>query len=174
VNALQVLHAVLLQHAAEATANAARAERRAVALEAEVSEERSTAERLRERAAAWEAQAADLAQVNDAPAGEPTSWRERIWSVAPETRLSLAEAAQAIGCSRTKLYRGALHGFSNGGRPPYRREVNGAYAFVAGELRHWILQNEQIEQAGLTIEDAATAVTARRIRRSPHRSNSHG
>jgi predicted DNA-binding transcriptional regulator AlpA len=78
------------------------------------------------------------------PADVPT-WRTRLWSVPAETRLTLPEAAEALGRSRSWCYK------RTGPKSPERlpcRRLDGDLVFLAGELRQWIREHEEVIEAG--------------------------
>ena len=72
------------------------------------------------------------------PAPTPSSWRERLWTVPAETRLGIAEAAEALGRSRSWIYK-ATSGGTTG--LPFRK-LGAELLFVAGELRTWVREHE--------------------------------
>jgi len=93
------------------------------------------------------------------PALEPvqavSSWRERLWSCDPATRLGIEEAAEALGRPRGWIYQRCCkvtpkareRAAKRGGRVPDRiphRKQDGALVFVAGELRDWLQQQEDV------------------------------
>lgn len=73
------------------------------------------------------------------------SWRARLWSVPADTRLTLPEAAEALGKSRSWLYKRT--GPKSTERLPCRR-LEGELVFLAGELRRWIEDHEQVVERG--------------------------
>jgi predicted DNA-binding transcriptional regulator AlpA len=96
------------------------------------------------------ADVADVEPVERAPAGVPadpvaTSWRTRLWTVPAETRLSLPEAVEALGRSRSWLYKRT--GPKASERLPCRR-LEGELVFLAGELRQWIRDHEEVIEPG--------------------------
>ena len=74
-----------------------------------------------------------------------TTWRERLWSCPAETRLNVDETAEALGHSRSWIYKHtspkALG--KSGATPLPHRTLEGSLMFVAGELRTWIRNTEQ-------------------------------
>jgi predicted DNA-binding transcriptional regulator AlpA len=92
-------------------------------------------------------------------ARQPSSWRERLWQVLPDTRLGVAELLEALGRNRSWLYRHtgpkSVHA-----RIPHRK-LDGELVFVAGELREWILEHEVTIVPGRT---ASAAVARSRTR----------
>ncbi len=80
------------------------------------------------------------------------SWRERLWSCDPKTRLYLDEVADALGKSRPAIRALiARHGL------PCRKR-HGEYVFVVGEVRAWLERNEAI------INPPVVSITPRRPR----------
>jgi hypothetical protein len=74
------------------------------------------------------------------PSG-PVSWRERLWSVAAETELSVAEAAEALGRSVAWLHRRtgpAARRPESEVRPVPCLHREGRLAFTAGALRAFL------------------------------------
>lgn len=69
---------------------------------------------------------------------EPASWRERLWTCPPETRLDLEAAAEALGRPKSALYK-----LTSADEIPHRKAA-GSLVFVASELRDWIRANEEI------------------------------
>lgn len=74
------------------------------------------------------------------------SWRERLWSVPAETRLGVAEVADALG-DRPRSYVYARTGAKASDPIPHRR-LDGSLVFTAGELRAWIRDHEEVVHAG--------------------------
>ena len=68
------------------------------------------------------------------------SWRERLWTVPPETRLGVAELSEAMGRPRSWIYR---HTSARSGLPllPHQK-LDGELMFVASEIRSWIETHE--------------------------------
>ena len=73
------------------------------------------------------------------------TWRERLWSVPGDTRMTLPEAAEALGKSKSWAYKRT--GPKSRERLPCRR-LDGELVFVAGELRRWIQDHEEIIEPG--------------------------
>lgn len=75
----------------------------------------------------------------------PQSWRERLWTVPPETRIGVVEAAEAIGKSTSWVYKHARA--PKGERKemilPFRKLGNDT-VFVVGELREWLTEQEVV------------------------------
>ncbi len=77
------------------------------------------------------------------------SWRERLYTVPSELRLGLDEVAEALACSPRTVRR---H-IADSGLPSRRRFDE--FVIVAGELRGWLEDNEQV------VNRAARRVRAR-------------
>jgi hypothetical protein len=86
------------------------------------------------------------------PAAEPStaSWRERLWVVPPETRLGVREAAEALGRPVSFVYRHTGAKIGDGDRLPHRK-LDGELLFVAGELRAWLREHEEIITQGQAV-----------------------
>lgn len=83
-----------------------------------------------------------VALVQPPTSSGPASWREKLWTVPAETRLGVVEVAEACGHPRSWVYRrtGERCG---AGRIPHRR-LDGELVFVAGELRAWLGEHEEV------------------------------
>ena len=79
---------------------------------------------------------------------QPMSWRERLWIVPADTRLGVAELLEALGRTRSWLYR-HTGPKCRGARIPHRK-LEGELVFLAGEVRQWLLENEVIIVPGRT------------------------
>src|SRR5687767_6521573 len=66
------------------------------------------------------------------------SWRERLWSCEPKTRLWLDEVAEAMGKSKAAVRKL----IERHGLPCRKRQ--GELVFLAGELREWMRVQEQV------------------------------
>lgn len=93
------------------------------------------------------AQIRALQELPDEPSTEPElesslapvqSWRERIWQVHPETRLGRDEVCEALGKSRSWLYKKT----SAREIPCFLDGPDGELAFRVGELREWMRARE--------------------------------
>lgn len=120
---------------------------------------------LNERFASWLADApagtlipaAALAQLlrpaePPVPAGAPsgqagTTWRERLWTAPPETRIGVHELCEAVGRGKSWVYR---HTSPKSGlsQLPHRK-LDGDLVFVVGEIRAWITVNEDVVVRGI-------------------------
>lgn len=92
------------------------------------------------------------------PSPRAETWREKLWTVASETRLGVAELSEAIGRSADYVYR---HTAPNGtvARIPHRK-LDGALIFTAGELRGWIERSEvRVTGPRLRLEPRTTRST---------------
>src|SRR6267143_2157979 len=76
------------------------------------------------------------------------SWRERLWTVPPETRIGAVELCEAIGRTKSWVYR-CTGPKAAGPRLPHRL-LHGELVFVVGELRQWLLEQEEIVVPGRT------------------------
>lgn len=76
---------------------------------------------------------------NQPDGSEAWTWRERLWTVPSETRLGVAELAEALG--RPKSYVYARTGPSAETPLPHRK-LDGTVIFTAGEVRAWIREQE--------------------------------
>ena len=100
--------------------------------------------------------AAEIAQLlTDAETAEEqpenaalVTWRERLWTCPPNTRLGTAEILEALGRSESWLYRhtGPKAKYA---RIPCRR-LDGELVFVAGEVRVWLTEQEEVLEPGRT------------------------
>lgn len=82
--------------------------------------------------------------VTDPELAEQT-WRERLWTVPADTRLGVVEVAEALG--RPKSYVYARTGESAEDPLPCRK-LDGTLVFLAGELREWIQEREEVVHRG--------------------------
>jgi hypothetical protein len=69
-----------------------------------------------------------------APSG---SWQERLWVVPNETRLGVAEVAEAVGRSKACVYR-----WTRLRLIPVRR-LDGELSFTAGDVKLFITEREE-------------------------------
>ena len=101
-----------------------------------------------------------VADVLDAIAAQPMStplpapppiaptWRERLWTAPPETRLGVRELCEATGRPRSWVYRAIRR---NGDRPPCpHAKLDGTLTFTAGPLRQWLREREEVVVPGRT------------------------
>ena len=78
------------------------------------------------------------------PNSDPATWRAMLWTVPAETRLGIAEVAEALGRPRSWIY--ARTGSAENSIP--HRKLDGGLVFTAGELRTWIRDREDVIEAG--------------------------
>jgi predicted DNA-binding transcriptional regulator AlpA len=76
------------------------------------------------------------------------TWRERLWTVDPATRIGVAELCEALGRSKSWVWRHTGKRCP-GVRIPHRK-LEGELVFVVGEVRSWIAQNESVIVPGWT------------------------
>ena len=70
----------------------------------------------------------------------PVTWRERLWTCPPDTRLVVRDLAEALGRPRSWVYRAVAVG-RGAHRLPARR-LHGELIFEAGEVRSWLEKEE--------------------------------
>lgn len=100
--------------------------------------------------------------LKDSPptSGTAASWRERLWTCPPETRLGITEVCEALGWPKDRVYK---HTSARSGRSQLpHRKLDGALVFEAGELREWLREHEEV----IVGAPRPLTLTARRI---PHR-----
>jgi predicted DNA-binding transcriptional regulator AlpA len=73
------------------------------------------------------------------------TWRERLWTVPPMTRLGTLELCEALGRPRSWIYARTQ---SDAVDPLPHRKLDGALVFVAEEIRGWICQREEVVEPG--------------------------
>jgi hypothetical protein len=75
-------------------------------------------------------------------AGHPRSWQERLWTAPADARLSVTDVAEAFGRPKSWVYR---HTSPASGLVliPYRK-LDGELVFLAGEIRQWVKDREEI------------------------------
>lgn len=81
-----------------------------------------------------------LALVNDG--AEAPTWRERLWVVPGETRLTVPEVAEAIGRSKNFVYRHTSG--RNGLSVIPHTKLGSILVFRAEEVRAWIADQESL------------------------------
>ncbi|MBA3340449.1 MAG: hypothetical protein H0W30_01220 [Gemmatimonadaceae bacterium] len=71
---------------------------------------------------------------------EPSTWRERLWTCPPETRLGVHELAEALDRSADFVYRAVDAKWSaKRGRDPLPcSRLDGVLVFTAGAIRRWL------------------------------------
>ena len=91
---------------------------------------------------------------------QPLSWREQLWLAPPETRLGVAELLEALGRTRSWLYR-HTGPRSPGPRIPHHK-LEGELVFLVGEVRQWLLETETIVVPGRTAGSVGLLTLRRR------------
>lgn len=86
------------------------------------------------------------ADVSSPPPAPALSWRERLWTAPPETRIGVAELCEALGRTKSWVWR-HTGPHSPGARIPHRK-LDGELVFVVGEIRQYVLTHEQVVVAG--------------------------
>ena len=79
----------------------------------------------------------DTPELLPEPAPPPTTWRERLWTVPPETRIGRDELLEATGRKKAWLYAHTARGTI-----PHCK-LDGELVFVVGEIREWLRQHEE-------------------------------
>ncbi|HJQ65575.1 MAG TPA: hypothetical protein VJ816_04320 [Gemmatimonadales bacterium] len=69
------------------------------------------------------------------------TWRERLWTCPPETRLGVSDVAEAFGRPRSWVYRAVAE--KRGPHRLHARRLGGELVFEAGEVRLWIERMEE-------------------------------
>lgn len=87
----------------------------------------------------------DRAEPDPSFTPESETWRTKLWTCPAETRLGVAEAAEALGHPKSYVY---AHTGPKAENPLPHRKLDGALTFTAGELRHWLRSREQVIEAG--------------------------
>ena len=75
----------------------------------------------------------------------PLPWQVLLWTCDPEVRIGREELLEAVGRPASWLYRHTSTKASP--RIPHRK-LDGSLTFVVGEVRRWILDREEIVEAG--------------------------
>lgn len=114
-----------------------------------------------------EALASMLRSVKErSPAPEPApkdaetpevTWRERLWTAPPQTRIGVQELMEALGRPRSWIYRHTSpKAAKEAGHDllPYRK-LEGELVFLVGEIRTWIIEQEDIMRRGRMESSAA-------------------
>jgi len=81
----------------------------------------------------------------DVPAA---TWREKLWSVPPETRLGVREAAEACGRPVSWIYRHTSEKSASADDRLPHKKFDGELTFVVGELRAWLTAHEETVKQG--------------------------
>ncbi len=80
-------------------------------------------------------------------------WRERLWTMPAETRLGVTELCEALGRSKSWVYRHTGN-CAPEDRLPHRL-LEGSLVFVAGEIRTWLRENEEsVHELPMTTSDS--------------------
>jgi predicted DNA-binding transcriptional regulator AlpA len=101
-----------------------------------------------ERAAAALREVAPSTPPAAAPPCEPSTWRERVWTCDPATRLGVTELAEALGRPKSWVYR-HTSAHTDGPRLPCRK-LGGELTFLASEIRAWVAASEVVIAPGRT------------------------
>lgn len=74
------------------------------------------------------------------------TWRERLWTVPPETRLGVREVAEACDRSADWVYRAcsSTRAEARGRTPLPCTRLDGVLCFTAGAVRRWLEQAGEI------------------------------
>lgn len=93
---------------------------------------------------------AELMEVLDtAPLDTPEpTWREKLWTAPPETRIGREELLEALGRPASWLYRHTSPK-SECARIPHRK-LDGELVFVVGEVQQWLIEHEEVIVRGRT------------------------
>ena len=89
--------------------------------------------------------AAETSAASDDAEEAQSTWREKLWQVPAETRLYPDDLAEAVGRDRQWIYRRTQSGADN--PIPHRKHGN-RLVFIAGEIRHWLREQEEAIHAG--------------------------
>ena len=76
------------------------------------------------------------------PATLELTWRERLWLVPAETRMGVNELAEALGRSKSWVYK-RTQGRAGEELLPYRK-LDGELQFVVGEIRTYLHEREEV------------------------------
>jgi predicted DNA-binding transcriptional regulator AlpA len=79
--------------------------------------------------------------LSSAPAADPPTWCEKLWTVPAETRLGVAEVSEALGRSKAWIYHHTAEKATS--RIPHRK-LDGSLVFLAGEVREWQADSEEV------------------------------
>lgn len=81
---------------------------------------------------------------------EQKGWQSQLWNVPADTRLQVADLAEALGRPKSYIYaRTSQKKCAKDGLAmiPHRK-LDGCLTFVAGEIRAYILDNEELIHVG--------------------------
>jgi hypothetical protein len=86
-----------------------------------------------------------LANDLNVPENAPQSWRTLLWIAPSETRIGREELLEAVGRPRSWVYR---HTQAKAACRIPHRKLDGELVFLVGEVRAWLIDQEEIVQAG--------------------------
>jgi len=72
-------------------------------------------------------------------------WRSWLWNCPAETRLGVAELAEAVGRPKSWVYRHTSERAALSDQLPFRK-FDGELVFVAHEIRAWLREHEEVVQ----------------------------
>jgi len=105
-------------------------------------------------------------EVDATPEAEATpatlefTWRERLWLAPAETRMGVKELAEALGRSKSWVYK-RTQGGAGEEILPYRK-LDGELQFVVGEIRTYLHAREEV---GFRLPPESTKAEARIVGR---------
>ena len=73
------------------------------------------------------------------------SWSQKLWTVPSETRLGVADVAEALARPKSFVYARTQASTEH---PIPHRKLDGALNFTAGDVRAWIQEREVVMVAG--------------------------
>ncbi|HLA88888.1 MAG TPA: hypothetical protein VJL28_00470 [Gemmatimonadaceae bacterium] len=99
----------------------------------------------------WLAEEPTTAPPAPVAVAEPLTWRERLWTCPPDTRLGVRELAEALGRSRDWCYRAtnATRAAEHGRDPLPCQRLDGVLVFTAGAVRRWLQASECVVNPAL-------------------------
>ena len=79
------------------------------------------------------------------------TWREKLWTCPPETRLGVSEVSDALDRSRNWTYRAVspARARERGRDPLPCARLDGVLVFTAGAVRRWVQASELVVQPEL-------------------------
>ena len=89
-------------------------------------------------------------------------WQERLWSAPDETRMRVNDICEALGRPKSWVYR---HTSQAAGLPriPHRK-LDGELVFVAGEVRQWVREHEEVVHSATVPIKPIALIAGRRER----------
>lgn len=92
----------------------------------------------------------DVPRRAEADDDEPeSSWRVLLWTVPAETRMNREELLEALGREKSWLYAKTSEKCPRDDRIPCRRDGGSKdLIFLAGEIREWLREREEIVHPG--------------------------